>query len=220
MAIDILQAVDMTIKLVLAGVLGGFVGYEREVHEHPAGLRTHILVCMGAALITLVSASFKPPYSDPGRIAAQIVSGIGFLGAGTILRQGSIVRGLTTAASLWTVAGIGMAVGIGGIYYWLAIVATIIMFVTLSTIRIFEPATVKKAAQTLYVEIESDGALEMLIEKLIEMDIAIHSISSGGTSLEGRRAFRIEVVLPRSIKPETVLEKLAGEKDISRLEWV
>lgn len=112
-----------------------------------------------------------------------------------------------------------MAVGIGGIYYWLAIVATAIMFITLSTIRVLEPATIKKIAQTLDVEIESDGALERLLERLMEMDITIHSIASGRTSFKGRRAFRIEVILPRGINPGIILERLAGEKDISRFEW-
>jgi putative Mg2+ transporter-C (MgtC) family protein len=95
----------MIFRLVLAAVLGSMVGWERERHNRPAGLRTHALVCLGSALITLVSQSFSAPGQDPSRISAQIVSGIGFLGAGTILRvrDSNIIRGLTTAASLWTV---------------------------------------------------------------------------------------------------------------------
>src|SRR5207248_10519029 len=95
--------------LFLAALLGALIGFERERHDRPAGLRTHILVCMGAALITQVSRHLGGVRFDESRIAAQIVSGIGFLGAGTIFRTGSVVRGLTTAASLWVVAGIGMA---------------------------------------------------------------------------------------------------------------
>src|SRR5688500_15602544 len=86
--------------LLLAALCGALIGFERERQDRPAGLRTHILVCMGSALITLVSRDLAGARYDPGRIAAQIVSGIGFLGAGTILRQGNAVRGLTTAASL------------------------------------------------------------------------------------------------------------------------
>ena len=98
--------------LTLATVLGLFVGLEREKQNRPAGLRTHALVSLGSALITIISVSAFNQYgSDPFRLAAQIVSGIGFLGAGTILREGVNIKGLTTAASLWATAGIGIAVG-------------------------------------------------------------------------------------------------------------
>src|SRR3712207_9270584 len=119
-----LDWLDIVFRLGLAAVLGGAIGLERELREREAGLRTHLLVSLGAALFTLVSAyawtdwSFSTPRGlvfDPTRIAAQIVTGVGFLGAGAIIRQGLTVRGLTTAATLWAVAAIGMAVGAG--YY-------------------------------------------------------------------------------------------------------
>ncbi len=110
-------------KLFIAAVLGGFIGWERERRGRPAGLRTHLLVCVGVTLIMLVSEHIFVQYQvykqdsilriDPARIAAQVVTGIGFLGAGTIMRFKATVRGLTTAASLWVVAGIGLAVGSG-----------------------------------------------------------------------------------------------------------
>lgn len=124
---------DLIVRLLLAGVLGGFVGYERERHNRPAGLRTHILVCLGSSLVMIVSvAGFgggMGATGDQARIAAQVVSGIGFLGAGTIMRQGSAVRGLTTAASLWVVAAIGLATGIG--LYVAAVVTTILVLLSL-----------------------------------------------------------------------------------------
>ena len=107
---------DMFVRIITSCILGGLIGLERERGLRPAGFRTHILVCTGATLITLVSIyGFvdSTGVRDPARIAAQIVSGIGFLGAGTILNKGSSVKGLTTAASLWIVAGIGMATGAG-----------------------------------------------------------------------------------------------------------
>jgi putative Mg2+ transporter-C (MgtC) family protein len=105
-------------RLLLAAVLGGAVGAERELHDQPAGLRTHMLLTIGACLFTLVSAyGFGRP-ADPSRLAAQIVTGIGFLGGGAIVRQGLTVRGLTTAASIWATASIGVAVGAG--HYLLA----------------------------------------------------------------------------------------------------
>ncbi len=104
---------EIALRLGLAVIFGGLVGFERETHNRPAGFRTHILVCTGSALIMMVSAygflnEFGANYQlDPGRIAAQVVTGIGFLAAGTILQQRGSVRGLTTAASIWVVSGIG-----------------------------------------------------------------------------------------------------------------
>ena len=104
----------------------------RETHGRPAGLRTHILVCLGSALFTLCSYNIAGKVFDPGRVTAQIVTGIGFLGAGTIMRQGSAVRGLTTAASIWTVSAIGIAVAIGGQMAQLAVVTSILVVITLN----------------------------------------------------------------------------------------
>jgi putative Mg2+ transporter-C (MgtC) family protein len=122
------------LRLVVAVLLGGAIGYEREVGGKPAGLRTHALVCLGATLFMLVSVrspDFFPGSGpvDPGRIAAQVVTGVGFLGAGTILRAGGSVRGLTTAASIWAVAAIGLAVGVG--YYITAVFSTGLALVVL-----------------------------------------------------------------------------------------
>jgi putative Mg2+ transporter-C (MgtC) family protein len=110
-------------KLFIAAILGGIIGYERHMRGRPAGLRTHLLVCIGVTLMMLVSEHIFVQYQghghdsilriDPARIAAQVVTGIGFLGAGTIIRSRGSIRGLTTAASLWVVAGIGLAVGSG-----------------------------------------------------------------------------------------------------------
>src|SRR5947208_14534242 len=123
------------LRLMVAAVLGGAIGFERELRERGAGLRTHLVVCVGSALFTLVSAyAFVGPRVDPTRIAAQIVSGIGFLGAGAIIRQGFSVRGLTTAATLWLVAAIGMACGAG--YYSAALMATAAGLLTLGPLRI------------------------------------------------------------------------------------
>lgn len=122
---------DVLIRLVVAGALTGAIGLERELRDRAAGLRTHMLVGIGAALFTIVSAYGWGDFQfsnrsgvvfDPTRIAAQVVTGIGFLGAGAIIRQGLTVRGLTTAASLWIVAAIGMAAGAG--YYSAALIAT------------------------------------------------------------------------------------------------
>jgi putative Mg2+ transporter-C (MgtC) family protein len=112
-------------------VLGAIIGFERELHRQPAGFRTHSLVALGAALFTIVSAyGFTGPLVDPTRIAAQIVSGIGFIGAGTILQHRGNIRGLTTAASLWSVAAIGTAAGAGLMV--MAVVGTMLILVVLA----------------------------------------------------------------------------------------
>lgn len=134
---------ELISRLVLAALLGSVIGIERERLSWAAGLRTHMLVCVGSALIMIVSAfGFADALGgehvvlDPSRMAAQVVSGIGFLGAGSILLRGEIVRGLTTAASLWSVAAIGLAVG-GGLYT-AAIAATIIILIILAGIKPLE----------------------------------------------------------------------------------
>ncbi len=120
--ISISWPADIIVRLLAATVLGAIIGIERERAEHAAGLRTHALVSLGAALFMIISAyGFAPVLGehvilDPSRIAAQVASGIGFLGAGTIILRREIVRGLTTAASMWTVAAIGLACG-GGMYF-------------------------------------------------------------------------------------------------------
>ena len=134
---------EVLLRVVLAGVLGGAIGAEREIREREAGLRTHMLVAVGAALFTIVSAYAWVDFEfstregitfDPTRIAAQIVTGIGFLGAGAIIRQGLSIRGLTTAATLWVAAAIGIAAGAG--YYSGAVAATLITLLALWPLRL------------------------------------------------------------------------------------
>lgn len=124
---------ELAIRLTAGLVLGAVIGFERELHRQPAGFRTHSLVALGAALFTIVSAyGFTGDSVDPTRIAAQIVSGIGFIGAGTILQYRGNIRGLTTAASLWSVAAIGTAAGSGLIV--MAVVGTILILVVLAVL--------------------------------------------------------------------------------------
>lgn len=134
-------------RLVLACILGGVIGYEREKTNRPAGFRTHILVCVGSALIMCTSEYMFSIYAgktnlDPTRLGAQVISGIGFLGAGTIIREGYNVRGLTTAASLWAVSCVGLAVG-GG-FYTGAIAAAALIYITLILLKRFEDHLARK----------------------------------------------------------------------------
>ena len=130
-------AADDLVKLLLALVLGGLIGWERELYDKPAGFRTNTLICVGSTLFTIFSLKIGTiPGTDSARIAAQIVSGIGFLGAGAIIRRGEAVLGLTTAATIWFVASIGMGVGAG--YYVTSSVGTALALAILVLFRKFE----------------------------------------------------------------------------------
>jgi len=164
------------LRLSVAAVLGGAIGMERELRERGAGLRTHLVVCVGSALFTLVSAYGFHEFlvnggslvrTDPTRIAAQIVSGIGFLGAGAIIRQGLSVRGLTTAATLWLVAAIGMASGAG--YYSAAFISTVGALLTLGPLRIAAYKLLHRyrpEVERLLIEIPAGGSPGAVIEAI------------------------------------------------------
>jgi putative Mg2+ transporter-C (MgtC) family protein len=199
---------EVLLRIFVAAALGGAIGLERELRERQAGLRTHLVVSVGSALFTLVSAygfhSFDGKV-DPTRIAAQIVSGIGFLGAGAIIRQGLSVRGLTTAASLWLVAAIGMASGAG---YWDgALIATLGALLTLGPLRVFSFRILSRYRpqhDRLLVEIPAGGSPVPIIEaierrggKVVSLDIA----------QEGdRRSVGIDVELAAGSAPAVVAE--------------
>lgn len=149
-------AADAIVKMILTILLSGIIGYEREHSHRPAGFRTHILVAVGAALVMMTSKYIFLEYEgianfDPTRLGAQVISGIGFLGAGTILREGFSVKGLTTAASLWAVSCIGLAVG-GG-YYVGAVVTTLVIYLTLNTFKRFVAKS--NPSKNLYIEAEN-----------------------------------------------------------------
>ena len=161
---------DLMGRLLLAAVLGGVVGIEREWSGKPAGFRTNLLICVGAALLTDLSISVAAAASagmtaDPTRIAAQIVSGIGFLGAGTIIQSRGSVTGLTTAATLWVVAAIGMAVGAQE--YPEAIGATVLVIVALLILGRFEPYLSQKVDHMVRVTIHGGGDAQKRVEQLI-----------------------------------------------------
>jgi putative Mg2+ transporter-C (MgtC) family protein len=159
-----LEWTHVLLRLSAAAVFGAAIGFERELRERGAGLRTHTVVCVGSALFTLVSA-YGFPSGDPTRIAAQIVSGIGFLGAGAIIRQGLSVRGLTTAATLWLVAAVGMAAGAG--WYTAAAIATGGTLLTLGPLRTVARRGTRRFrpdVERLLVEIPAGGSVVPVVE--------------------------------------------------------
>lgn len=169
---------DLFVRIIVSTILGGIIGLDRERGSHPAGFRTHILVCTGACLITIVSIQGFIPYangqSDPARLAAQIVSGIGFLGAGTILHKGMSVSGLTTAASMWTVAGIGIASGVGMLI--LATATTILVRLILASYRLMNSIFKSKQNATLQISVvRSDWEIGSFNKLFNDMSVAMKS---------------------------------------------
>ncbi len=200
------------LKLVLAVILGGLVGFEREHHNQPAGLKTHIILCVGAMLLTIVSIAMSHDLgserlTDPTRIAAQIVSGIGFLGGGAILRLGATVRGLTTAACIWTVTGVGMAIGAG--YYFPAALVVITMLLTLHYLGRFENLFLhKRKFRTMTLTARSSPDLLGSVEKALTANgIIIKSIEVERELAEPNVELRALVSVPEHVS----LHKLSDE---------
>jgi len=163
--------IELVSRLLLAAALGSLIGFERERLTWAAGLRTHMLVCVGSCLVMIVSAyGFADVLNqdhvmlDPSRIAAQVVSGIGFLGAGAILLRGEIVRGLTTAASLWSIAAVGLAVG-GGLYV-AAVASTVIILLILAGVKPLEESY-RARRQSVQIELQVERG-SMSIDRLRE----------------------------------------------------
>ena len=215
------------LRVAVAAALGGAVGLERELREREAGFRTHMLVAVGSALFTLVSAYGFRDFlvhggsvvrADPTRIAAQIVTGIGFLGAGAIIRQGLSIRGLTTAATLWVVAAIGLAAGAG--YYSAAVITTLLALISLWPLRIaahvvtsrFRTETGRLLAQLpagtspgeLVTEVERVGGRLQALEISHEAD---------------RRTVLMDITLPPRADAPGMIARLAELEDVLEIRW-
>jgi len=206
-------------RLALACVLGGIIGYEREQTHRPAGFRTHILVCVGAALAMITSEYIFGRYSgkaniDPARLGAQVISGIGFLGAGTIIREGFNVKGLTTAASLWAVACVGIAAGIG--FYEGAVAATVLIFLTLIVLKKMEVRFARKNKyKTLYIQsCNTSGQLGAISDILERNNVIIRNIEF--TNHEEDRNMVIKLI----IKAKDRTEKNNSIKELQCLEGI
>jgi putative Mg2+ transporter-C (MgtC) family protein len=221
-----LSAGEIVLRVVLAAVLGGAVGAEREIREREAGLRTHLLVSVGAALFTLVSAYAWSDFAfsldsgvtlDPTRISAQIVTGIGFLGAGAIIRQGLSVRGLTTAATLWVVAAIGLASGAG--YYGAAVVTTALVLVTLWPLRILTHQLFlryRPSDPRLFVELATGGGAAPVLETLEGLDVRIAAFRVDDDR-EGRHV-ALEVAVPDE-RRDSVVPAIARLEKVTGVRW-
>lgn len=207
--------------LLLAWLLGGLIGWQREAQGRAAGLRTHMLVAGGACLISLVSFGTH----DPGRIAAQIVTGIGFLGAGVILRRGVSVRGLTTAATIWVVAGIGIAVGAGAVegrFAALGTIGAILFFITLTAVKAVEDRIVRiRRDVTLMIHLpRNKGSVARLIETLTETGGQIMGLQTEETmDEENRRLITLHLRLPQDVTQESISRVVAINFPGAETQW-
>jgi putative Mg2+ transporter-C (MgtC) family protein len=221
---DLGLQVEVSLRLVIACLLGAAIGFEREIHAHPAGMRTHLLVSLGAAAFSVLSIFFfvlpagggSAP-TDPSRIAAQIVSGIGFLGAGAILKYGSSVRGLTTAASLWATAAVGMAAGAGA--WLLALEATVLIVFSLGPLN-WLIARFRLRQQDLF-------RLRILMTRLESLSEISRSLTGNRIDIatispqrlgKGRYEVEVDVRPPTGMNHEAVVSSLSAIPGIEILE--
>ncbi len=194
-------ATTILIKMGIGVILGGAIGFERERHGRPAGLRTHMLVALGVVLFCIVSAAY--PGSDPTRISAQVVTGIGFLGAGTIMRMGAEIKGLTSAASIWATSAISMAVARGGPYLLVATASTILVLLTLAYVdkieRKFKPV---ERASELLVTLSRRDDLHGVVKKLNDEGVEVGALRiipndnaiEAAMQVSGSNSFAIEQI--------------------------
>ncbi|TML72259.1 MAG: magnesium transporter MgtC [Actinobacteria bacterium] len=218
---------EALVRLALAAFLGGAIGFERELREREAGLRTHMLVAIGSALFTIVSAYGFHEFltsganvvrADPTRIAAQIVTGIGFLGAGAIIRQGLSVRGLTTAATLWVVAALGLAAGAG--YYSGAVITTALVLFALYPLRIAAYRLIRRLRpedRRLLVELPAGMSPAPVIEGLEELGARLVSLT---VTQEGdRRRLELDLALPPATGPAALVTSVADVPGVVEVQW-
>ncbi|TCO74533.1 MgtC/SapB family protein [Marinisporobacter balticus] len=215
---------EITFRLVLASILGGLIGLERESNNRPAGLRTHILVTIGAALVMLISMygfdglGENGSGGEPARLAAQVVSGIGFLGAGTILRQGNSIHGLTTAASLWVCGCIGLAIGNG--YYLGGLITAGIVLFSLISLGFFEKSVFKNKYKTLHVICaERPGLIGEIGTLLGKNSITIKDIKMEPFEEDVDLHIDITIKIPSKFSPEGLFGSMAKIEGVKSAGW-
>jgi len=217
-----LSETEIIIRLVLGAILGGIIGFERQTHGRPAGFRTQLLVCMASVLIMIVSEYYQhlsymdPSYVrvDPGRIAAGAITGVGFLGAGVILRMGITIQGLTTAACLWMVSAIGLAVG-GGLYL-AGIAACALTLFSLLVLRVVErkmPRLVFK-----FLTIIADDSIEEDIKSVLKAhNSRTASIDYEKDVLKGEITYNITISLKYDVPIKAILDEISSIKSVKKV---
>jgi len=216
---------QIVIRLLTAAVLGGLVGVEREMHQQPAGLRTHMILAIGSTLAMCLSIDlamqFQPlvPNGDPARLAAQVISGIGFFGAGAIFRYGATIKGLTTATSLWTVAIVGLVVGAG--HFFSAGVATALLLGALSMLDQLEKRFLANSVtRTINVRIQGrQGLVEELRLVFNDLGFEVKSLSFSKDTQSNELHIRAITKVPRQQNTDQVIARLSSIQGIRLFEF-
>jgi len=214
---------EMILRLLLGAVIGGIVGYERQVNGRPAGFRTHILVCVACVLLMNVSGYYhslgvsEPAYlrADPGRIAAGAITGVGFIGAGVVLRTGFSIQGLTTAATIWMVSAIGLAVGEG--LYLAGIVTTAITMFSLVLLRRMERKMPKLYSRVLTIVAGDIVNEDDIIAVLTKHDVHISNVDYEQCSISKTITYNYAVSFYNKKLIRKIIDDLASLGDISRV---
>ncbi|WP_370871994.1 MgtC/SapB family protein [Alkalibacillus filiformis] len=211
----------MVYRVILATILCGLIGFERELKKHSAGFRTHILVGVGACVMMLLSVYGFQPYItdhytirfDPARIPSYVISGIGFLGAGTILVHGMTIRGLTTAASIWTVAGLGLVIGAG--MYALAILATLVVLLSLIFLNSFEKLfTKQKTNNWVNLQVTQDVHLGEVLNIFDEFDLLIKRMEIESEDILQRNVY-IELEKNQKFNKNDLLDRVSKIENVT-----
>lgn len=215
---------SVSLRLVLAMVFGGIIGLERGASKHPAGFRTHILVCTGAALAMLTNQFIMEEFntSDPARLGAQVITGVGFLGVGTILVTGRHkIKGLTTAAGLWASACLGLAIGIG--FYSGALIAAIVIFASLTLLPKMENYFYKKSrVMDIYIEVDTMQNFKKITKSLRAINpsfLESHIIQTAPITA-GCIAFNISIIYPKGTNHQKAIEDLEAMDGVYLVEEI
>ena len=223
---DFLATFDwhLLLRIAVGSVLGGVIGYERDRHGRPAGLRTHMIVALASATFMVISTHFvyfqhygKEDFIevDSSRIGASIVTGMGFLAGGAIMRTGISVQGLTTAAALWLVGAIGMASGAG--MYIVALFVTVVGVIALTILRRFEDKDDRVVRRRIFLELGVDGSVSEISTKLADIGATVSALEYDRRVADKVLAVTLDVRVPATVRIDRLLEELEQQRDVRRV---
>jgi putative Mg2+ transporter-C (MgtC) family protein len=215
---------SLLLRIAVGSLLGGVIGYERDLHGRPAGLRTHMIVALASATFMVISTHFVylQHYGkedlvevDASRIAASIVTGMGFLAGGAIMRTGISVQGLTTAAALWLVGAIGMAAGAG--MYIIAAFVTLVGVVALTLLRRFEDKDDRLTRRRIFLVLGAEGSVSEISAKLTEIGATVSAVEYDRHVTDKTLSLTLDVRFPQKLRIDRLLEEIEAQRDVRRV---
>jgi putative Mg2+ transporter-C (MgtC) family protein len=215
---------SLLLRIAVGSLLGGVIGYERDLHGRPAGLRTHMIVALASATFMVISTHFVylQHYGkedlvevDASRIAASIVTGMGFLAGGAIMRTGISVQGLTTAAALWLVGAIGMAAGAG--MYIIAAFVTLVGVVALTLLRRFEDKDDRLTRRRIFLVLGAEGSVSEISAKLTEIGATVSAVEYDRHVADKTLSLTLDVRFPQKLRIDRLLEEIEAQRDVRRV---